>query len=135
MHHRPSAPLESPVRERPPRFRCEVVPEGRGSRVEVSGELDIATAPQFDAALRQAAACSGLVWLDLRHLDFIAAIGLKLILRVDRRIREVGGRLVVLHPPMAVWRILSSANIDDRQRFRDCSVEPVEAVTDRTAVA
>ena len=104
------------------------------SAIEVSGELDIAPAPQLDAALREPAARSALVRLDLQRLDFVAAIGWKSILRADRRIREAGGRLVVKRPPIAVWRVLTSANLDDTLRFGGGTPRPVERAPGEAAV-
>ena len=66
------------------------------THVVVTGELDIATVPRLDRALRRADAETALVVLDLRRLEFIDASGAHLILAADRRIRGAGGRLIVV---------------------------------------
>lgn len=69
---------------------------GYAIRVTVSGELDIATVPKLDRALRRAHSRARLVILDLRELRFTDSSGAHLILTADRRIRRAGGRLVVV---------------------------------------
>jgi anti-sigma B factor antagonist len=69
---------------------------GNASIVAVTGELDIATVPRLDRALRRAEVDAALVVLDLRELEFPDSSGAHLLLAADRRIRRAGGRLVVV---------------------------------------
>jgi len=76
----------------------------QASHVMVSGELDIATVPQLDAALRSAHAESALVVVDLRASELVDASGAHLLLAADRRIRDAGGRLIVVRgSPEIEW--------------------------------
>ena len=70
--------------------------------VVLGGELDIATVPELDAALRLAWASSDVIVLDLRELEFIDSSGVHLMVEADRRIRRAGGRLIVVRGP---WEI------------------------------
>ena len=51
--------------------------------VSLSGDLDLATVDYADAAFRQAARESKLLVVDLRQLDFIGVVGLRLMLAAD----------------------------------------------------
>ena len=90
----------------PPRFVCLRVEYPLAVRVFVAGELDVATVPQLDRCLRQAAADAPLVLLDLRRVEFVAGCGAKLLLEADTRIRRAGGRLYVRHAPEELNRLL-----------------------------
>jgi len=79
--------------------------------VSVSGELDVATAPELEAALDGADAWASVVVVDLRQLEFMASAGLRVLLDVGKRVRDAGGRLVILRGPPAVDRLF--ALVDD----------------------
>jgi anti-anti-sigma factor len=68
------------------------------------GELDIATVPHLDRALRRAHASSDLVVLDLSGLDFVDCSGARLLLEADRRMRGDGARLIITRvTPEVAW--------------------------------
>jgi anti-anti-sigma factor len=52
--------------------------------------------PRLDRALRRAESDAESIVLDLRELEFVDSSGAHLLLASDRRIREAGGRLVVV---------------------------------------
>jgi anti-anti-sigma factor len=81
-------------------------------RVTVSGELDIATVPKLDRALRRAHSRAKLVILDLRELEFTDSSGAHLILTADRRIRRAGGRLVVVRGGAEVEWLFALIGLD-----------------------
>jgi anti-anti-sigma factor len=71
--------------------------EGPGvSSVTLSGELDMATAPQLEDALSEAARGSVVVILDLRKLTFMDSSGLHAILSARARLEEANCRLVLV---------------------------------------
>ena len=88
----------------PPPFRCLRTNGGGTVSVTVAGELDVATAPLLDRALRSAWASTSadVVRLDLRRLEFIDSTGAQLLLDADRRIRNAGGRLIIVRGPAAL---------------------------------
>jgi anti-sigma B factor antagonist len=74
--------------------------DGQGRRVAVEGELDIATAEQFEKAVRDALA-QGPVRLDLAGLTFMDSAGIRVVDAILRALDERGWRLAispVLHP-------------------------------------
>jgi anti-anti-sigma factor len=88
-------------------------------RVALVGELDIATVPETDRALRRAEAAARLVVLDLRGLEFIDAGAAALILAADRRIRSAGGRLVVVRGPAEVDLLFELLGLDRQLELVD----------------
>ncbi len=66
-------------------FAVRVVSNGHeATRVEVDGELDIATAPQLQQALDEQLAAGSLVVLDLSNVGFVDSSGLATILAAVR---------------------------------------------------
>ena len=86
-------------------FRCTYSREGvEAAWVQASGDLDLAGAPELDAALRNALASARLVVLDLGELTFIDLVGVRTI--IDASVRAVcdGRRLMVAFAPAHVER-------------------------------
>lgn len=71
--------------------------------VELSGELDLGSAPYVDPHLEAAASWPApfTVVLDLGPVEFVDCFGLSLLVRARRRIVDRGGRLLMAcaHPP------------------------------------
>jgi anti-sigma B factor antagonist len=97
-------------------------------RVALTGDLDVATVPQLDQALRRAQADAPVVVLDLRGLRFIGACGIELLLATDDRVRQAGGRLVVVRGPSEAKRLFALVAIEGRLEFVDLPpAEPLAA--------
>lgn len=88
-------------------FDVEVVArKDGGATLRLSGELDLSTIEQLERAV--ASSVDGkpeLVVLDLRKLVFLDSTGLRLMLQLDSRLAEVGGRLVLVEGPRRVHRV------------------------------
>jgi len=68
----------------------------RDSRVVVSGDLDLATAPQLMSAVESLAASGARrVVVDLGAVSFIDSSGISALLRADRTLRGADGVLVL----------------------------------------
>jgi anti-anti-sigma factor len=66
------------------------------SFVEVSGEVDMATAPELRARLLDAIAeGEGAVVVDLAHVDFMDSSGFAVLVTASQRLRSAGRDLVV----------------------------------------
>ena len=98
----------------PQQHRVEVVPGAfearilddatRGVRVVVSGELDLAAAPQLDDVLRRALASAEDIIIDLSAVRFIDSTGLYTIVGAVREADTSGVALRIrstLHPQVA----------------------------------
>ena len=88
-------------------FSCLTVELASATRVNVEGELDLATSPQLDDALHRAEADARLIVLDLRRLAFLDCNGLRVILAAHHRAHRTEGRLVVVRGPTAVERVFT----------------------------
>jgi anti-anti-sigma factor len=80
--------------ERGPDFRLAVLATGDGTVVAAAGELDLATAPEFESTLRDRLA-AGPVVLDLRELRFMDSSGVRVLDTLLREADEQGWRLTV----------------------------------------
>lgn len=82
--------------------------------VELSGEIDLGSAPQVDPHLTAAVRwpTPALVVLDLNQLEFIDCYGLSLLVRARRRLVDRGGWLLMAcdHPPTR--KLLAMTGLD-----------------------
>jgi anti-anti-sigma factor len=103
----------------PPAFVCSWRNGGLDAAwVHVAGELDIATTPQLQLALRESQLQARLVVLDLRGLAFMGSTGVHAIASASIRARQTARRLVVLRGPPNVDRVFRlSGNVDDLEIY------------------
>jgi anti-sigma B factor antagonist len=97
-----------------PRFSITAAPPAVDAiGLAVSGEVDIATAPQLRTALADAIGRSPRgVELDLRDCSFIDSTGLQVIVRGAVALAEQGGWLSLSRPPDRLRRLFETAGID-----------------------
>ena len=100
----------------PDQFRVVMSERDHGTLVVPHGELDLAAAPELEAVL---AAQSGPVTVDLRHLSFVDASGLRILLAAEAASRQDGMHLKFVAGE-AVCRLLEVAGLPDALTF----VEP-----------
>lgn len=83
------------------------------TRLLVSGELDLATAPALkeQMALVEAGGAKGVV-LDLRDLTFVDAAGLRLFVGAWKRAAANGHRFALVGPTTAVHKLFQITGID-----------------------
>jgi anti-sigma B factor antagonist len=119
-----STPPESPTQLRPAdkQFECEVRASGRaGAWIRLCGELDIATAPQFEQAVQDSLSSALLVIIDLRELTFMDSTGVHVIVQADARGRRSGRRLVLVRGPAQIDRMFKLVGLSDRLGIVDLS--------------
>ena len=90
---------------------------GSTTTLAVGGELDIASVPVLDTQLRAAAREAARVVLDLRSLEFLDASGAALLVSTYRRMRQAGGRLLVVRGPFEVQWLLELMRVDRELEF------------------
>jgi anti-anti-sigma factor len=80
--------------------------------VQVAGELDIATAPALEHALRDAEPRARLVVLDLRELAFTDTCGVHVISQASINARRAGRRLILVRGPTQADRLFALTTPD-----------------------
>lgn len=108
----------------PPSFEIVVSPTPtEGVVVAVGGELDVATAAEFEATLLEQLA-DGPVRLDMRGLSFMDSSGIRVLDAILRDLPVIGSTLVIeptLQP--AVRQIIELTGMTDALPF-DTPIEP-----------
>jgi anti-anti-sigma factor len=99
-------------------FAVRWLREGQLVRVVLEGELDIASAPEFDAALPELAAGDTLA-IDLRQLEFIDSAGIHSLMKLDVASRRHAWSLVLIRGSGGVQRVLDICRVGDRIRTVD----------------
>jgi anti-sigma B factor antagonist len=94
-----------------PPFEVTVQRDNAVATVVVSGELDLATAPELSAAVAQHRDAQLLV-LDLTAVTFIDSTGVRVLIETDRSCAGSSSRLAVLAGDGPVRRVLSLCGLD-----------------------
>jgi anti-sigma B factor antagonist len=99
-------------------FTVQLQPRADATLIVVSGELDIASAPELEQALDQIRPESTtLVIVDLRGLEFMDSTGLSIIVRAHQRLSEHNCELTLIKGPPQVQRLLDLTGLADRLRL------------------
>lgn len=81
--------------------------------VQLMGELDHHCAQSATEEICEDidSTLPGEVCIDMRHLSFMDSSGIALIIRVNRRITENGGRLFIENPRKQPYRVMEAAGL------------------------
>jgi anti-sigma B factor antagonist len=110
-------------------FTVQLQPRSDVALFTVSGELDLASAPELEQALDQVRPeLTKLVIVDLRELEFMDSTGLSIIVRAHQRLSEIGCELTLIKGPPQVQRLLDLTGVADRLRL---VAEPGELLNGR----
>jgi anti-anti-sigma factor len=71
----------------------------------VCGEIDLASGPALERALREAERPAGRVVLDLEGLEFIDCIGIHVLIDAQERAEANGHELILTHIPPHAERV------------------------------
>ena len=79
----------------------------------LSGSVDMSDIEEFEIPLRQtfSAGLSNLI-LDLGALNFMASIGLGVLIRAHRECRNKSGRLILVNPQPAIMKVFETTRLD-----------------------
>jgi anti-sigma B factor antagonist len=119
----------SAIRHQPPTFEAESLEIAGVAVVVVRGEIDLVTAPQFDAAVAEAILDHGTprpLLVDLAECQFMDSSGLAVLLRAGDKL---GGRLAVACPagaPAARLLELAAHNLLPRHGTREEALAALE---------
>ena len=89
--------------------------------IRVAGELDLATVPQLEIALREAQLHPRPVVLDLREVAFMDGCAVHVVVDASIRARQAGHRLALLRGPPNVDRIFALTGARDQVEIRDAA--------------
>ena len=98
-------------------FEVATARDGERLTVAPAGELDLATVPDVEAALRGAEPAPGQVVLDLSAVTFMDTSGLRLVLEEEKRAAERGSSFLIVPGPPSVQRIFELSGVADRLPF------------------
>jgi anti-anti-sigma factor len=109
----------------PPAFKCWWANgDPEAAWVHLAGELDVATTPRLECALREPRLQARLVVLDLRELEFIDSSGVHAIVDASIRARRAGNRMLLLHGRPGVDRVFTLT--ESSPDVVDADIHPVE---------
>jgi anti-sigma B factor antagonist len=114
-----------------PGFRATLRHSGLDAAwVRVTGELDIATAPQLEQTLRKAQLRARRVVLDLRELTFMDCAGINVVVAASNHARQAGVHLVLVRGPSHVDRLFGLTGTSDAVKIVDLDpvAPPVQAL-------
>lgn len=109
-----------------PPFTCSVSQGMDAAWVDLTGELDLATAPELRRMLRETVLRAKLIVLDLRGLAFMDAAGVHAIVEASILARQSERRLLLLRGPANVDRVFELTGCADAVEIGD--LEPLEPV-------
>lgn len=90
-------------------------PEHGRLDVGLSGEIDLSTVTELEERLKDSLDENPrLLVLDLREVTFLDSSGLRLLLRLDERQKDAGGRLVLVQGGRRVARVFELTGAGER---------------------
>lgn len=106
-------------------LKVEELP-GAVRRIALTGTMDIEGTESVEAELTARTSFQGArILLDLSGVDFMASIGIGVLVQCHRAVRRRGGTLVLLAPQPVVALVLSKTQID---RVVPTAASPEEAL-------
>jgi anti-sigma B factor antagonist len=95
-------------------LRFEFVRDGTDEILYVTGELDISTAAELERAVASTLdGQGGAFHLDIGALTFIDSTGAHALVRLHRRLTDLGRRLIVVSPTRQVRRVVEILALDE----------------------
>jgi anti-sigma B factor antagonist len=114
-------------------FRVETELLGEIHAVNVFGELDQATAPELERALREEVPGeNGKVFVDLSDCEFIDSTGLSLLIETQRRLTTDRRGFAVCCPRTEVRRLLELTGIDSAIELYETRDEAITSLVPST---
>jgi len=96
-----------------PDLRVAVQAAEGGLRIELAGELDVATAPELRSRVDEIASAEGDAWVDCTELVFADSSGLDTLTRLAKSLRAQDRRLVLTNVRPMVRRAMDVLQITE----------------------
>src|SRR5918996_5937058 len=94
-------------------FRVAVEAAEGGTRVELVGELDVATAPELRRRVDEVTGSDGDVWIDCTELTFADSSGLEVLTLLAKALRAQDRRVVLTNLRPIVRRAMDVLQITE----------------------
>ena len=98
------------------RFECEIgkVENGAGCVLAVRGDIDLASAPDFETSLRMALDGSpSSITIDLAGLTFIDSSGLRVLVSLTKEAESRGATIELRNVPRHAQRVLDITGLSE----------------------
>lgn len=82
------------------------------TRITLDGDLDARGAGEIDLQFQAIAASRSKVVVDLSQVGFLASIGIRTLIQAAKANSGKGGKLVLLDPVEAVWKVITTCGAD-----------------------
>lgn len=96
-----------------PDLRVDVQAAEGGTRIELAGELDVATAPELRSRVADITSADGDAWIDCAELTFADSSGLDTLTRLAKALRAQDRRLVLTNVRPMVRRAMDVLQITE----------------------
>ena len=105
----------------PSGFSISVTEQGGRAVVAITGELDLATAPDLEAVVLERLDAGQSVVIDLRELQFMDSSGLRVLIAAHTRANEGAGEFAIVRPREGseVAKILAIAGVEQQLQIVD----------------
>lgn len=90
-----------------------------GIALDLSGEIDLATAPIVEDELRRAEQAEDLIVLNLEAVEFIDSTGIRTVIAAHQRLRGRGASLRIVNVPEQVQKLFKLVGIFDHLEIDD----------------
>lgn len=96
--------------------------------VALAGRLDLQGVNDIEIPFKERAACApGDLIVDLSRLDFLASLGMRVLITSAKRVQKNGGRLILVAPQEEVENALKMSGLDQVMPMVD-SMEEARAL-------
>jgi stage II sporulation protein AA (anti-sigma F factor antagonist) len=83
------------------------------TKANLTGRLDVGGALEIDLVFSALAGSHRALIIDLSQVEFIASLGLRMLIVGARTVQRKGGRMILLQPTTAVEAVLISSGTDN----------------------
>jgi anti-anti-sigma factor len=87
--------------------------------IELTGDVDLATAAIAEEELRRAESSEELIVLDLQAVSFMDSTGIRMVIAADQRLRNRGGTLRIVRVPHQVHKLFELVGITEHLTIDD----------------
>ncbi len=102
-----------------PDLRVAVQAAEGGMKIELAGELDVATAPELQLRVDEIARAEGDAWIDCAELTFADSSGLNTLTRLAKALQAQDRRLVLTNLRPMVKRAMDVLQITELFELED----------------